>query len=452
MAVVTTEVTAGPSAYFDLADLPSLDPATAGLVRRRRDALGPAYRLFYRQPLQLVRGRGVHLYDEQGVEYLDCYNNVPAVGHAHPRVTAAVSEQLARLNTHTRYLHPAVVRYAEELLATFPSGLGHVMFTCTGSEAGDLALRVAKHHTGNSGVIVTRNAYHGVTTEMAAVSPSLGGVGSVAPWVRVVPAPDPYRVDHRGAGFDSLDSWFGAQVQAAVDDLDRTGLGTAALLVDSILASDGIQPGPQGMLAQAVEAVHAAGGLYVADEVQAGFGRTGEAMWGFLRHEVAPDIVTLGKPMGNGIPVAGAVLRPEVVDRFGREVRYFNTFGGNPVAVAAAQAVLDIIRDEALQQNAKEVGAQLLAGLREVARRHPEVGDVRGAGLFVGVALSRPDGSPDETRTLAVVEALRRRRVLVGTTGPDNDVLKIRPPLPFSRSDADRLVSELDGALSDTGG
>lgn len=451
MAGVTTDATAGigPSSYFDPDGDVRLDPSTADLVRRRSGALGPAYRLFYREPLQLVRGTGVHLYDEHGVEYLDCYNNVPAVGHAHPRVTAAVSEQLARLNTHTRYLHPAVVQYAEELLATFPSELGHVMFTCTGSEAGDLALRVAKHHTGRTGVIVTRNAYHGVTTEMAAVSPSLGGLGSVAPWVRTVPAPDASRVGHRAAGFDSLGSWFGARVQAAIDDLAAAGFGTAALLVDSVFASDGILPAPRGLLSEAVSAVHDAGGLYVADEVQAGFGRTGDALWGFRRHDVTPDLVTLGKPMGNGIPIAATVVRPEVVRSFGRDIRYFNTFGGNPVSVAAAQSVLDVIRDEGLQQNAADVGTHLLTSLQEVARRRPVIGDVRGTGLFIGVALVRPDGSPDEATTLAVVNALRERRVLVGTAGLYNDVLKIRPPLPFSRGDADRLVSELDAVLAD---
>jgi 4-aminobutyrate aminotransferase-like enzyme len=297
-------------------------------------------------------------------------------------------------------------------------------------------------------VIVTRNAYHGVTTEMAAVSPSLGGPDSLAPWARAVPAPDASRVDHRAAGFDSLGSWFGAQVQAAIDDLAAAGVGTAALLVDSIFASDGILPAPRGLLSDAVDAVRAAGGLYVADEVQAGFGRTGDAMWGFQRHDVTPDLVTLGKPMGNGVPIAATVLRPEVVRAFGRDVRYFNTFGGNPVAVAAAQAVLDVLRDEGLQQHAADVGAHLLTGLQEVARRHPGIRDVRGAGLFVGIALAQPDGSPDEVATLAVVDALRERRVLVGTAGVHNDVLKIRPPLPFSRPDADRLVTELDAALA----
>ncbi len=445
-ATIPTHV--GPSSYFDPADVDDLDPATAALVRRRLRALGPAYRLFYEQPVQFSRGEGVHLYDVDDNEYLDCYNNVPAVGHAHPRVTAAITAQLSRLNTHTRYLHEAVVGYAEDLLATLPAELGQVMFTCTGSEAGDLALRIAKHQTGNAGVIVTRNAYHGVTTEIAAVSPSLGGIDSVAPWVRVIDAPDAYRVDHRAAGFDSLGDWFAARVASAAADLATHGFGLAALLIDSVLASDGILAAPAGFLAPAVDAARRAGGLYVADEVQAGFGRTGAAMWGFERHGVTPDIVTMGKPMANGMPVAATVVRPEVVESFGTQVRYFNTFGGNPVSIAAAQAVLDVVRDEQLQQNAAGVGAHLLTRLSELATRHEVIGDVRGTGLFVGVELVHPDGSPDEDSALATINELRRRRVLTGTAGPHNNVVKVRPPLPFAAADADRLVTELDATLT----
>jgi 4-aminobutyrate aminotransferase-like enzyme len=445
-----TSTRVGPSSYFDPDRVDDLDPAIADLVRRRARALGPAYRLFYEEPVELVRGQGVHLYDADGTEYLDCYNNVPAVGHAHPRVTAAITAQAAQLNTHTRYLHPGVVGYAEDLLATLPDELGHVMFTCTGSEAGDLALRVAKHQTGRTGVIVTGNAYHGVTTEVAAISPSLGGPDSLAPWVRAVPAPDAYRVDHAGAGFASLGDWFAAQVQSAIDDLAAHGIGTAAFIVDSVFASDGVLPDPAGFLAPAVGAARSAGAVYVADEVQPGFGRTGDSMWGFLRHSVVPDIMTIGKPMGNGMPIAATVLRPEMIEKFGREVRYFNTFGGNPVSVAAAQAVLDVVREDDLQGNAARVGARLLAALRELGAGHPGIGDVRGAGLFLAVELVDGAGAPDESRTLAVVNELRRRHVLTGTAGPANNVLKIRPPLPFSAADADRFVTELDGALADT--
>jgi 4-aminobutyrate aminotransferase-like enzyme len=448
--------TVGPSTYFDPATIGSLEPATADLVRRRIDALGPAYRLFYERPLQIVRGTGVHLYDVEGEEYLDVYNNVASLGHSHPRVTAAVAEQAALLNTHTRYLHPAIVRYAEELLETFPTELGHVMFTCTGSEAGDLALRIAKAHTGGTGVIVTRNAYHGVTTEIAAISPSLGGLGSLPPWVRWVPAPDAFRVDHAAAGFDSLGEWFAAQVQEQIDDLAAHGVRFAAFVADSIFASDGVLPDPPGLLGPVRDVVARAGGVYLADEVQPGFGRTGDAMWGFQRHGTddapfVPDLVTIGKPMGNGMPIAATIVRPDVVEAFGRDMRYFNTFGGNAVSVAAAQAVLDVVREDHLQDNAATVGAAIQSMVRELATRHPSIADVRGAGLFIGIefTVQGTDKEHDETLTLAVVNGLRRRHVLIGTAGVDNNILKVRPPMVFSQHDAERFVSELDSTLAE---
>jgi 4-aminobutyrate aminotransferase-like enzyme len=442
----------GPSSYFDPSRIDTLDPPTADLVRRRVGALGPAYRLFYRSPLHIVRGQGVHLYDVDGAEYLDFYNNVASLGHAHPRVTAAIAEQAALLNTHTRYLHEGIVRYSEQLLATMPASLGHVMYACTGSEAGDLALRIAKYFTGGTGAVVTRNAYHGVTTEMAAVSPSLGGLESLPPWVRVVPAPDTLRTDT--TGFTGIGEWFAAQVQAAIDDLAAHGIRFAALLADSIFSSDGVFTDPAGFLAPVRAVVADAGGVYLADEVQPGFGRTGDAMWGFQRHGSAgepfePDMVTIGKPMGNGMPVAAAVMRPEVVEAFGREQRYFNTFGGNAVSIAAAQAVLDVVQEEHLQDNAARVGARMRDDLRSLMAQHASVGDVRGAGLFLGVELVDADGGPDEGLTLQVINALKERRVLVATSGPENNVLKVRPPLIATQADSDRFVSELDAALSD---
>ena len=450
--------TVGPSTYFDPSRIETLEEPERALVRRRTAALGPAYRLFYEQPVQIVRGEGAHLYDADGTEYLDVYNNVASVGHAHPRVTRAIAAQAAVLNTHTRYLHDGIVRYAEDLLATFPREIGHVMFTCTGSEAGDLALRIAKHHTGGTGVIVTRNAYHGVTTEIAAISPSLGGLGSLPPWVRWVPAPDAYRVDHAAAGFATLGEWFAAQVQEAIDDLAAHGIRFAAFVADSIFASDGVLADPVGFLAPVREVVTRAGGVYLADEVQAGFGRTGDDLWGFQRHgtEVAPfvpDLVTIGKPMGNGMPIAATLVRPEVMAAFGREMRYFNTFGGNAVSIAAAQATLDVVRDEGLQANAATVGRQIQDGARELARRHPAIGDVRGAGLFIAIELVRPgpDREPDGDLTLRVVNGLRRRHVLLGTAGLDNNILKVRPPLVLAPADADRFLTELDASLIEAG-
>ena len=424
----------GPTAYFDPSRSGELDAATRALVERRSRAMGSAYRLFYEHPLELVRGEGTRVWDAQGREYLDAYNNVPSVGHAHPRVAAAMAEQAARLTTHTRYLAEPTVAYAEELLSTLPATIDNVMFTCTGSEANDLALRIAKGWvstgstsmrgstgmSGAAGVIVTANAYHGVTTEIAAISPSLGGLDSIAEWVRVVPV----------AGD------FGASVAAAIADLQRSGIRPAVLLVDTIFASDGAWPDVDGLV-DAVAAIRHAGGLFIADEVQPGFGRLGHGMWGFERYGIEPDIVTVGKPMGNGQPIAAVMTRHELVDAFNARSRYFNTFGGSSVSIAAAQATLDVLRDERLIDNARGVGAYLLAELAGSGLFE----EVRGAGLFLGARLE------SEERALGAVNALRERGVLIATSGADNDTLKIRPPLPFSVADADRLLTELDGAL-----
>ena len=413
---------AGPTAYFDPASAGRLDPQTRDLVERRIRVLGGVYRLFYEEPVQFVRGSGTKLYTADGTEYLDAYNNVPSVGHAHPRVAAAIGEQAARLTTHTRYLDRALVDYAEDLLGEFPAALGNVMFTCTGSEANDLALRIAKVATGGTGVIVTENAYHGVTTEVAAISPSLGGIASLAPWVRVVPAPG--------------DGDFARDVRAALGELESSGIRPAALIVDTIFASDGVRPVVPGF-ADAVAAVRAAGGLFIADEVQPGFGRLGTGMWGFARHDLVPDLVTLGKPMGNGHPVAAVVARPELVAAFGEHARYFNTFGGSSVSIAAAQATLDVVRDEHLIDNARLIGDYLLDQLPSIRG----VIETRGSGLFIGVRVENEDVA------LGAVNALKRRRILLGESGRDNDVLKIRPPLVFDRADADRLLEGLTEVL-----
>lgn len=413
---------AGPSTYFDPRTVGDLPPAMGDLVERRARAMGSAYRLFYQDPVQLVRGEGTKVYDVNGVEYLDAYNNVPSVGHSHPRVVAAITKQAAKLNTHTRYLSEPIVAYAEDLLSTLPAELANVMFTCTGSEANDLALKVAKLATGGNGVIVSRNAYHGVTTEAAAISPSLGGVESLPPWTRVVDAP--------GTEVD-----FAAAVEGALAEMAALGIRPAALIIDTIFASDGVFPDVAG-LGRAADLMRAAGGLLIADEVQPGFGRLGTSMWGFARYGLEPDIVTIGKPMGNGQPIAAMVARRELVDEFNRHSRYFNTFGGSSVSIAAAQATLDVLRDEGLMENARVVGAHLLDGLASL----PFV-SVRGVGLFIGAQL------PSEASALAAVNSMRQRRVLLAASGTGNDTLKIRPPLPFSLADADRLLAELDAVL-----
>ena len=425
-----------------------VDPARLGLARRREELLGSAYRLFYRDPVHLVRGKGSHLYDADGNDYLDVYNNVASVGHCHPRVVEAVARQASTLNTHTRYLHEAVLDYAADLLSTMPDEIGRLMLLCTGSEANDLAVRVAQAATGHQGVVVSAEAYHGNTALVSQLSPALGSAQALAPWMRVVPAPD---VRLAAAAGQPLDVWFAAQVQAQIDDLEASGVGFAAFLADSIFSSDGVFPDPAGYLAPAVAAVHSAGGLLVADEVQPGFGRTGQEFWGFARHGVVPDLVTTGKPMGNGIPVSGMAARPEVLAAFADHLPYFNTFGGNPVSVAAAQAVLDVLRDEDLQLHADRVGSDLLTGLRALG--HDAVGEVRGTGLYIGLEVVNPDdGEPSRDLALDVVEELRARRVLTSVCGADGNVLKLRPPLVFDDHDATRLLTELDAALRTVAG
>lgn len=424
---------------FSPADRAGLDAGEAALVARRERVLGPAYRLFYRHPVHPVRGEGAWLHGSDGRAYLDAYNNVACVGHAHPRVVDAIARQAALLNTHTRYLDEGVLAYAERLVSTFPAELSQVMFTCTGSEANDLAWRVARQATGGTGVIVTTHAYHGVTAAVAAFSPSLGPAVPLGPEVRTVPPPGG---EPAGAGVR-----FGEAVAAAAADLSRNGIRPAMLVVDTVFSSDGVVADPVGLLAPAAAAIRAAGGLFVADEVQPGFGRLGASLWGFERHGVVPDLVTLGKPMGNGYPVAALVGWPDHLDAFGRSSRYFNTFGGTPVAMAAAGAVLDVIEGEGLVGNAARVGRRLREGLEGLAATSPLLGETRGAGLFLGVDVVE-DGHPSPARAATIVNALRERLVLVSASGPHAATLKIRPPLVFSAAQADLLVERLKETLA----
>ncbi|UZE49983.1 aminotransferase class III-fold pyridoxal phosphate-dependent enzyme [Rhodopseudomonas sp. P2A-2r] len=432
---------------FDAAAATGISERDRALIERRERLLGPAYRLFYAHPVHLVRGEGVWLYDADGSAYLDVYNNVASVGHCHPHVVAALSKQAATLNTHTRYLTDGILDYAERLLALLPQELAHVMFTCTGSEANDLAYRAAKAFTGGTGVIVTELAYHGVTIAISEMSPSLGDGIKLAPHVRTVPAPDAYR------GSGDVGEVFASHVRAAIADMKAHGIKPAALLVDTIFSSDGVFADPAGFLAPAAAAIREAGGLMIADEVQPGFGRTGAGMWGFARHGIVPDIVTMGKPMGNGHPMAAMVARPEILDSFGKRTRYFNTFGGNPVSCAVGMAVLDVIENESLIDNARDVGAYLRDGLRGLANMHEIIGDIRGAGLFVGVELvtDRATKNPATAATAKLVNGLREKRILISAAGPHANVLKIRPPLVFSRENADQFLASIDEVLTGLG-
>jgi 4-aminobutyrate aminotransferase-like enzyme len=430
---------------YQPADAAQLGPRARSLVEQRERSLGAAYRLFYRHPVELVRGQGARVWDADGSEYLDLYNNVPSVGHAHPRVTEAVHRQMSQLNTHTRYLHEAIVRYAGDLLATMPAEVDQVMFVCTGSEANDLALRVGRAYTGGLAYIVTSEAYHGNTALVSAHSPSLSNVEAMDPALRVIAPPDTYR---HGSP-EAAGAAFLAAVERAIGDIEASGDKLAGLIADTSFSSDGIYTGAPGMITAAVDLVHARGGVFIADEVQPGFARTGEAFWGFARHGIAPDLVTTGKPMGNGFPVAGLAARREVLSAYSATRPYFNTFGGNPVAMAAAQAVLDVIRDEGLQAHALDVGGQLRDGLRSLAGTHESIGDVRGAGLYTGLelVLSRDAKEPATGLALDLIEELRERRILTSVCGPASNVLKLRPPLALAASDLPRIFEALDGAL-----
>ncbi len=410
---------------------------TAALLERRARVLAPTYQLFYEQPLQIVRASGVWMYAADGRRYLDAYNNVPVVGHCHPRVVDALCRQASMLNTHTRYLAEQPLQLAEELLGTLLHEPGQVIFTCTGSEANDLAVRISKAVTGGSGFIITEFAYHGATDVIAGFSPEDGnplgaGVYTVAPPLGA----------HAAATF-------GARVSQCIERMQAEGVRPAALLLDTIFASEGVVSDPPGFLAEAVNAVRAAGGLFIADEVQPGFGRLGESMWGFQRHGVIPDLITMGKPMGNGHPIAAVAGRAGVLAEFARGRRYFNTYGGNSVSCATALAVLEVIRSENLLENARRSGDYLRRGLRALAERHSAIRDVRGAGLFIGVELgANPvSGLAGRAETRRVVNGLCRRGVLTGSTGRNGDVLKIRSPLTLEPQHADLLLEALDQTL-----
>jgi 4-aminobutyrate aminotransferase-like enzyme/Ser/Thr protein kinase RdoA (MazF antagonist) len=420
----------------------------AELLERRRRVLGSALEpLTYARPLHLVRGEGSWLEDADGRRYLDAYNNVPVVGHAHPRVVEAIARQASLLNTNTRYLHEHVVVLAERLVAAMPPGLDTVMFVNSGSEANDLAWRLATTATGGDAGLVTEWAYHGVTAAIADFSPSEWPRGERPPGVETVAAPNTFR----GRYAEAADPPAVArdEIDAAIDRMRARDRVPAALYLDAGFTADGIFSPPKGVVRELVEGSRRGGALYVADEVQAGFGRMGDGLWGFATWERAPDVVTLGKPMGNGHPVAAVVARAGLVDRLAAETTFFSTFGGNPVACAAALATLDVIEEEGLVANARDRGDWLRGEIMGLGTRHEVVGDVRGRGLLVGVELvSVDDRRPARDLARQVKDQMRELGVLIGTTGRDGSTLKIRPPLCLRADEAELIVTALDEALS----
>jgi len=427
-----TSVAAGATGPpYQARGLPYPRRSTADLLGARSQVMG-GLEVSYAEPVHLVSGRGMFLKGADGRRYLDAYNNVPVLGHSHPAVVDAVCSQLATLNTNSRYLQEAPVELAERLLATLPARFDRVLLVNSGSEANDLAWRIARHATGAAGGIVTSWAYHGVTEATFAFSPESWGSSPPPPHMRLVEPPPASPT----------------AVASAAESLAAGSHGVAAMFVDGVFTSDGIRGPAHEWTAEAAAAVHAAGGLYVADEVQAGHGRTGDALWSFSAAQVPADLVTLGKPMGNGYPVAAVCGPADLVDPFIADTDYFSTFGGGTAACAAAIAVLRTLEEEQVVARVAVTGARLLAAFRGVANDDPQVGDVRGWGLAVAVDIVDPaTGRADPGRTGRTVEAMRERGVLIGRTGRERATLKIRPPLIFGDEHADLLIDALTNSL-----
>ncbi|MDF3413022.1 aminotransferase class III-fold pyridoxal phosphate-dependent enzyme [Sulfitobacter sp. M57] len=423
---------------------------THQLIADRARLMGPNVATFYDDPVHIVRGEGVWLWDADGRKYLDCYNNVPHVGHCNPRVVDAICRQASTLNTHTRYLHDGILDYIEKLIGTMHASLDTAILTCTGSEANDIALRMAEAMTSKRGIIATDATYHGNTTLVSQLSksniPTVGfGLGQ---YFRFVDAPDSYRSP------DPDGTLFAAQVANQIDALNEDGTGFAALVVCPYFLNEGFPDNPDGWLKPVANVVRKAGGLLICDEVQSGFGRTGTHLWAHEKMGVTPDIVVLGKPMANGHPVGGVVANGDTIAAFRQGYRYFNTFGGNPVSCAAAMAVLEELQEQDLQANAKTVGDHARTRLAALADKHDVIGDVRGSGLIFGAELvtDRAAKTPASDVTDRIINAMRDRGIIHSKLGRYKNTLKIRPPMPFSIENANLLFDTLDDVLTEVAG
>ncbi|GAA1203846.1 aminotransferase class III-fold pyridoxal phosphate-dependent enzyme [Pseudonocardia alaniniphila] len=448
---VWSRLSPDPSVLLGLepAQQPRMDVHDVVALREHR--FGRSQRAYYRRPMNLVRGRGVWLYDENGFGYLDAINNVSHVGHAEPRVAAAAARQMSKLNTNSRFIYEGIAAYAERLCATLPAPLEVVFLVCTGSEANDLALRISRQVTGREDMIVIDGAYHGNTTAVTGISPNRykgrGGAGA-PPTTHEVSRPDRYRGAY---GHDDPDAGahYAAEVAATAARLTAQGRAPAGFIAESLMGTAGNIVLPDGYLPEAFAAVRAVGGLCISDEVQVGLGRLGEAFWGFELQGVVPDIVTMGKPLGNGHPMAAVVTTREIADAFDTGMKYFNTFGGNPVSCAIGQSVLDVVVQDGLQARAGEVGTYFLGVLEDLKDRHQLIGDVRGRGLYLGIELVRDRASkePAVSEALEIAEGLKDRGVIVYPTGALDNVLKIKPPMVFGHEHVDLFAEALDAVL-----
>ena len=419
---------------------------TETLLDRRRRLLGPNVPTFYDEPVHPVRGKGVWLWDRDGRKYLDCYNNVPHVGHCHPDVVDAIATAAATLNTHTRYLDENLLEYLDRLTGKFGSQLESAIMVCSGSEANDVALRMAQAATGKTGIIATDCTYHGNTALVSQINSRHDPIGGYVSNIRLVPRPAGLVSSHFTPG-DEDGGNFARAVADAIVELDAEGHGCAALIVCPYFANEGFPQLNRGYLDATIDRVRDSGGMVIADEVQPGFGRLGTHWWGHERLGFEPDIVTLGKPMANGHPVAAVITSCETMSDFRSAFRYFNTFGGNQVSVAAAAATMTVIEEEGLLDNSHQSGTYALEGVKALAAHHSCLAAVRGAGLFFGCEICRDDGSPDTRMARRIPNEMRKRGVLMNTTGPFGAVLKIRPPMPIGRKHFDLLLNALDDSL-----
>ena len=420
------------------------------LQKLRKKYLSQSFSLSYNEPLHLVRGRGQYLYDSKGNEYLDAVNNIQHVGHSHPKVTEAANEQFKKLNTNTRYLDKTILDYARALTDKLPSNLNKCYFTNSGSESNDLALRIARNHSNSKETIVLEGAYHGHVTSLIEISPyKHDGPGGKGPpeYVHVVPMPDPFRGIYRG---QSSGLKYAAEVKTILDEIRSDDKRVSAFIFEPILGCGGQIIPPNGFLSSSFKMVRDNNGVCIADEVQVGFGRMGESFWGFETQDIVPDIVTLGKSIGNGHPLSVVVTSEDLSNEFNNGMEYFNSFGGNPVSCAIGHAVLKVIEEEELQKNAFRVGNELKTLLNEVKSVHDIIGDVRGKGLFLGIEIIRDLETlePDKQVTHKIVNEMRNRKILLSSDGPDHNVIKVKPPMVFNSSNALFLVETLDKVLS----
>ncbi|MBY4214135.1 aminotransferase class III-fold pyridoxal phosphate-dependent enzyme [Rhodococcus fascians] len=425
------------------------------LLERRYHTLGSNSPLFYDEPIEFVRASGVRITDANGIEYLDGYNNVPHVGHAHPAVVDAIGSQAATLNIHTRYLNNRVVDYAEDLLSTFDAPLDRIMFTNSGSESNDVAFRIADQRSGHRGVLISDWSYHGHTRALAEATTGLRAVEALGDHVRAIRIPD---LDGHDVGQpeELVSNNALAEVDRAIESLVAAGHGVSLVLIDSLFSTEGLNRVPAGYVSGLAERVRRAGGLVIGDEVQSGFGRVGDKFWGYQMHGIVPDLVTMGKPMANGHPMGGVVLSHDLLDEFSTANMYFNTFGGNPVSAAAGHAVLKVLRDEGLVERAEQTGAFIRSVLEELRGGHSFMGPIKGRGLFFGFEVfdgpaGDPTSRPSAARTKHLVEEMKKRRVLISKIGRHDTVLKMRPPMAFTQEDAHVLLDALRDVLDSVG-